>query len=410
MREAWRRFFCPDSSIRMSRAPRVLILPSIPASHLPPSLFGDGRERWETVAQVVADNVAMYPGPASVVLRPDRSPRLIVVGWFTEDEEAQLRRAIDHFVRALGRLRYVDYAQAEADCAVLADRLRAILSPDALESATFVGIPRGGFIVLGMLGYTLGLVPEQFGTAPATGAPLVVVDDCFLTGSRIARFLDEQPRSENVILAGLYAHPDLCASLERERPSVRACVQARSLTDHAPEIYGEEYEDWRERWDNRDTGPHYWRGMTDHLCFAWGEPDGGLWNPTTRRVDSAWTTVPPHRCLKTRAEDRDEGTVHVQSPATGPFGPSDAVVYAALDDSTIVGHLGTGTVLVFDDTAAVFWHALAAHGELDPAAEVLATTYDVPAETLAKDLRAFANTLQEHRLLQQDSSSDLSRS
>lgn len=394
----------------MSRAPRVLALPPISTSDLPSALFGTGRERWETVAQVVADNVATYPGPASVVYRPNRTPRLAVVGWFTEREAGQVQRAIDHFVQSLGRLRYVDYTQAEADCDVLADRLHDTLSPDALASATFVGIPRGGLIVLGMLGYTLGLAPAQFEAAPATGAPLVVVDDCFLTGSRVARFLDEQPPSDAVVLAGLYAHPDLCDALEREHPSVQTCVHARPLTDHAPEIYGEEYDDWRERWRTRDTGPHYWRGVTDHLCFAWGEPDGGLWNPETQQVDRAWTTVPAHRCLKTRAGQQKNGTVQVQPDAPGPFGPADEVIYAALEKGMIVSRGDTGPVWVLDDTAAAFWQALVAHADLEAAAAALADTYEVGPDTLREDLRAFAGTLVEHRLLQNDASSERARS
>jgi hypothetical protein len=390
----------------MSRAPHAFLFPELPVSALPRHLFGAGDDRWQTVAQVVAQNLGAYPGPAAVVLRPSAAPRLAVVGWFTDDEAAQIRRAIDAFTQGLKRLRYVSYEEAEADCAVLATRLRATLSPAELATATFAGIPRGGLLVLGMLAYELDLTPAQLAPPASPGAPLVVVDDCFLTGSRVARFLDEQPPHSDVVLAALYAHPDLCAALERERPAVRACVAARSLRDHAPTLYGDDYPAWNERWARRATGPRHWHGVTDHLCFAWNEPDRGVWNPTAQRTDRAWTTVPAPRCLKTRTRSPATAPVFVQPSSDGPLAPTDAVVYADLGDHTIVAHPETGTVLSLDGTAAAFWRALTEQGSVDAAERALAAAYDVAPDLLSADLQAFVATLVDHDLVAALSPSD----
>lgn len=381
----------------MSRTPHVVPVPPLPTP-LPTSLYGTGDEQVRTVATVIAENIGAYPGPAAVVLRSAGEPRLAVVGWFTDDEAAQVRAAIDAFVQSLDRLRYVDYAQAEADCAVLADRLRATLSPDELETASFVGIPRGGLIVLGMLGYELGLAPEQFGPPVGPDTPLVVVDDCFLTGSRVARFLDEQPHS-SAVLAALYAPPALCDALERERTDVRACVHARSLTDHAPALYGDNHAAWAERWAQRATGRRYWHGVTDHLCFAWSEPDGGVWTPATQRTDRAWTTVPAAHCLKTRTRLSGTAPIHVQPDSARPFAPAPAVVAADLGPQTIIAHIEHGTVLPLDDTAAAFWRALRAEGSVAAAHRTLLDTYDVAPAVLRADLQAVADALLAHDLV-----------
>lgn len=383
----------------MSSEPHVFVFPPLPASTLPASIFGTGAEQGRTLAQVVAENVGAWTGPAAVVLRPEAESQLAVVGWFTPAEQQQLRAAADDFLHSLPRLRYVSYTQAEADCAVLADRLRATLSPEERAAARFVGIPRGGLIVLGMLGYELELTPDQFGVRGPTDGPLVVVDDCFLTGSRVARFLEEIAPQEAVVLASLYAPPDLCAALERDHPAVRACVHARSLPDHAPALYGDDYPAWRTRWANRDTGPRYWHGVTDHLCFAWSEPDRGLWNETTQVTDRAWSLVPSRRCLKTRSGSTAAVPVHVQAAPSGPLRPGPDVVYANLGDHTLVAHTEQGTVLVLDDTAAAFWHALVEHGTVSAAYAALAATYDPVPDTLATDLENVAETLAAHHLL-----------
>ena len=51
----------------------------------------------------------------------------------------------------LGRLRYVGYRQAEEAVAELADRLRSRFGAHEVRSLSYVAIPRGGLIVLGML-------------------------------------------------------------------------------------------------------------------------------------------------------------------------------------------------------------------------------------------------------------------
>lgn len=389
----------------MSRSPRIFVLPSIVEAHLPSAVYGSSNDRWSRLAHVVARNLTSYPGPVRVVLSPEREQKLAVVGWFTDEEARQFTAEAEQFTHALPRLRYVSYEQAESDCAVLADRLRDRLGSAGVRDAVFAGIPRGGLLVLGMLSYVLDLTPDQLSPKHAPDRPLVVVDDCFITGSRVGRFLDNLSDRSRVTLAGLYAHPDLSNALEEMHPAVNACIHARDLSDYAPELYGEDYPAWRARWTARSSGHRYWYGVTDRLCFAWSEPDSGWWNPTTQRTERNWSLLPKDRCLDGRNLLSDESSVpvFVQDASRGEVKMVPGVVYASFSDQTIVGHPEQGTCLVLEETAADFWRVLVEHADLPSAQSALAELFDVESRELHSDLHAFVDTLIEKGLLQRSS-------
>src|ERR671910_1255702 len=142
--------------------------------------------------QTLADALAVSPlwaemPRATLVVRAAPDPLLGVVGYFDAAGRARLEALRWQLEHILPRLRYVGYAQAQEDCERLAARLVERFGRDELRGFRFVAIPRGGFIVLGMLAYILGLERSQLEAAPYSehaGAPLVVVDDCALSGVR----------------------------------------------------------------------------------------------------------------------------------------------------------------------------------------------------------------------------------
>jgi len=391
------------------RRPFGLVLPSIGRSLVRPSVFGEA-DRCEPLSRSLAANVKRtLSSPASVVLRRDPSPRLALLGWATPEEHDALEAALDLFVGSLSRLRPVNYAQLESDCEVLAEQLHERLPANVLDDAVFTGIPRGGTIVEGMLSYALDLSPKQLDPQARPEAPLVVVDDCFLTGHRAGRFVDDRPDRSDVVLAGLYAHPDLRNALEAEIPSVRACVTARDLEDHAPDLYGDDYADWKARWASRDTGPRYWIGVPDHLCFPWSEPDVGFWNPSTDSLTQGWRVAPPGHCLDRRDEDASVPIfVQESSPAESgdrALSPDPDVFYAEVGDRTIVAHASSETCFALEDPAADFWWALVKHGRIDDARNALQSRYDVDPAVLESDLRDFVQTAVERDLLEDGTAS-----
>ncbi len=394
----------------MSKTPHIFVFPTSKAAHVPTSLYGEEEKRWKTLARVVAENVRQNSSNrTAVVLRPDAKPTLAVAGWFTPSEAAHVRTAIPWFVDTLSRLRYADYSQVEADCIRLGETLREHLSNKTLQNASFVSIPRGGTVVLGLLSYVLDLDHCQIDPRDLTTGPLVVVDDCFLSGARLARFLNKHPSPSDVVVAGLYAHPDLRMAVEREQPRVHTCMTARDLTDHAPAIYGDDYEAWKTRWKHREGGLRYWTGITEHLCFPWGEPDYKFWNAEAETIDRAWTVAPPEQCLQTQfgASTSPGRAVQVQHSASGAIQVSPEVFYASFTDRVLIRGVESDECLELDGTAADFWTALVTSETVSEARASLQQKYDVEPECLASDLRLFVDTLIDRRVLKEESTDAL---
>jgi hypothetical protein len=336
----------------------------------------------------------------SVRLMP--RPLLGIFGRFDSAAEVRLEMLRWMVSNVPARLRYVTYAQAETDCETLAIRLLERFGRDELRRFRFAAIPRGGFIVLGMLSYILGLKPTQL-EVPSQHqhtAPLVVVDDCALTGARFGRFLRSCPGQE-IIFAQLYSHPNLRAAIEAREPRVMACLSAQDLSDHAPEHYGDEYLAWQKRWIARSSNSCYWIGQPDHVCFAWNEPDLTFWNPVTRQEESGWRFIPPELCLKNRkAPGTETDHVQVQLEGPGPLQVASRVLIGNFAGQIVVGNIETRMTFGLKGVAADMWRTLVDQGNLEDAVSALSEDYHVNELTLKTDLQAFMESLLKQGLLE----------
>jgi hypothetical protein len=314
--------------------------------------------------------------------------------------------ALQARLRALAALRrpgqrasYVDYAQAEQDAERLAALLLKAYSGEALNAFSFAAIPRGGYIILGMLSYLLDLEHRQL--QPDAGAgPLVIVDDCALTGARFGAFLRGR-KNPRAVFAHLYSHPGLRRAILAREPRVEACLAARDLQADAPrENPGDPPEPpaasdvWRAR-----LGPdRYWWGAVPPIGFAWSEPDSLIWNPAAGRVEDGWQLLPPHLCLKNRAR---LGMPPRRQPAALPTWRAPASVAAATFDGVLwLCCRDRGEIVTLEGVAADMWRALAVYGDLRSAVSHLSTLYAVDGPRLVADLEAFAGDLAAHGLLE----------
>lgn len=344
---------------------------------------------------------AETPG-LSIVIRPGPpSPSLAALGELNAQVEA-LERLSQRLVSLLDRARFIRYDQIERDCDTLAQGLTDCLGDDVLGSAHFVGIPRGGLVVLGMLSYALDLDHAQLEQPSLMDGPLVVFDDCALTGSRFRRFLQQWP-DRKIIFAPLYAHPELCAAIEDAEPRVTACVHARNLHDYAPDDLGDDYPAWQAQWHDRHPDERYWIGRTEHLCFPWGEVDTATWDAEQEEVVQGLSVVPPEHRLKRHSNDEAHkvaaDSVQVQPEPAGPIRPVSSVFFGTVDDRTIVANPDVEVCVEFDGTAAAMWHALIEQGTVEDTLEALLDMYSVDRATLRADLLGFMEQLAANDLL-----------
>jgi hypothetical protein len=340
---------------------------------------------------------------ATLVVRQSSRPALGVVGRFDSAAKARLATLGPQLAAGLSCLRYVSYTQAEEDVQRLATVLIERFGREELRRFRFTAMPRGGFVVLGMLSYALGLRHAQLEPPYPQDVPLVVVDDCAISGYRFNQVLARYG-SHQVVFAHLYSHPELRAAIEVRRPQVISCLGARDLYDHAPERYGDEYGAWREQWESRlgdDIG--YWLGQPGHLCFSWNEPDVTMWNPTTEKMERGWRIVPPELCLKNGGVHTVEAlTVQVQPEGAGPLRPSEEVIFGEFEEKIVVGNTETRASFTLTGVAADMWRCVVEHGNLDEAVASLLREYEVDPSTLRADLQAFVESLLAQDLLDRD--------
>jgi hypothetical protein len=336
---------------------------------------------------------------AALVVRTGAEPHLAVAGFFGAADQARLENLVQGLREDLPRVRYVSYDQAQADCLRLASRLLDRFGSAARDEFHYVAIPRGGHIVLGMLAYALDLPADRLAPRASAQVPLVVVDDCAVSGARFKGLLPEL-EGDAVIFAPLYSPAGLRDAIRAQEPRVLDCLSARDLEDEAPLRQGAGHAEWQESQRQSDDGSRYWYGQYAPFGFAWNEPDVGFWNPATHRREKAWNLLPPELCLKNRIGwDPDAARIQINADGPGPIVPGPGVLHADFGDTILLGEAGSGRSHALDDVAADMWRALVTTGSSEAALAALCAVYDVDDATLGRDLQAFTETLFDKGLL-----------
>lgn len=355
---------------------------------------------------IAASPAARRLSNAVVVVRDGPDPRAGLLARLSDEDREWLAAVLRSLDGAVERLRFVDWPEVERAAESVSERLRARLPEDALTRVSVRGIPRGGSIAAGLVAYALDLPGPAFDDAPGRDGPLLVVDDCALTGARFRALLRERPGRE-VIFATLFSPPQLRAAIVSAEERVLACVSGADLTDHAPERLGDGYSEWRERWRHRSGDAVYWIGQPEHLVFPWSEPEEAVWDEARETEAPALGLAPPELCLSRRA--RGPGAeVHVLPRGRGPLVPSPELLWGSLDGVTVIRDCERDRALALEGTAAAMWEALMAEESLERAARRVARSYDAVRERVRHDLDAFVSGLRDRGILVDAHSTDRS--
>lgn len=355
-------------------------------------------ESLQHLAEAIALHSLWKELPQSLcIVRAEPTPVLAILGTFSAKALGQLSLQGPFLNQACQRLRYVTYGDAMLACEQLAEQLQNAFGSKFLHEFQFYGVPRGGLIVLGMLSYILGLRAEQLNPAAFSDAPLVVVDDCALSGSRFYRVLQQYPQ-QSLILATLYAHEALREAIASREPKVIQCLSGQELYDHGPEIMGADYATWQTQNQARLAGHRYWLGLPDYLCFPWNEPDHLLWNLSTAKLEKSWHILPSRFCLKNRPDSGGSLPIQVQPTVQGWLQPTEHIVFGELNGQVLIGYLPTWETFGLSGKAAAFWRVILRVDGLEGAIAELSSQY--AGANLRSDLTTLVAQLIQQKILQ----------
>jgi hypothetical protein len=264
-----------------------------------------------------------------------------------------------------------------------------------------------------MLAYMLGLPAESLQAGNDHDEPVVIVDDCVISGLRLRQTIDRL--DGRIAVATLFSHPDLRDAVGTQEEHVELFCSAEDLVDLAPDIYGPDYAAWRDLWIQRRGSAVFWVGEPEYVCFAWNEPDTVFLNSITDTVEPGFRLLSHERCLKHRA-NRDRGgdvdripeAIQLCVSGPGPLTIPDHVVTARVDDRQLaiadfgegVAESRQGECYLLDETAADMWSALVETGNAEAALVLLSRRYAVDRDVIEGDLTRFLDQLLEAGLLQ----------
>ena len=335
-------------------------------------------------------------GPIAIATRGGTSSAVGIFGSLSESDWRWLARQAAAQSAVCATVRFVDYREAARLASRLAAAILSEVGQEGLGGWRFEGLPRGGLIVLGMLGYALGLPGDRLLAEPGWRGPRIVVDDCALSGARFRRALAASDGGP-VLFAHLLSVAELRQRIEGCEPRVRRCLAAADLDDCGSAVLGAGYDEWRARLGARLGGDRYWVGVPAALGFAWSEPDRVLWDPDSDRLRLAWNLLPPELCLSHR---QHQTAVQIQAEGTGGWSLPEGVLSADLDGRVLVGDSRSGDVMELSEEAAAMWRALLAAATPAEALQAVAAELAVPQTLLARDLKLLTAELEERGLLE----------
>ena len=282
-------------------------------------------------------------------------------------------------------VRLLDYSQVEEAVERLAALLLEQIPREELKARAFLPIPRGGFVVLGMLSYFLELEPDQLIVAPDDRRRKVLVDDAALSGSRLKQTIGALD-DEEIWVAHIASHPDLRLAVTADH-RVAGCVAAIDLAA----LPAPPDRPWGSLEDRA-----YWTGDPELVVFPWSEPDQVLWDEANQRLESGWRLVSPEKSLKTRAMLGPPSSRRSQRQLRFP----ERLAIGKFDDGLLLCPLDSEDVYRLDEVAGSIWGALGTLGDVEAAIDHLTREFSIDQSILVADVTSLSEQLIEAGLLE----------
>jgi hypothetical protein len=344
----------------------------------------------ESLARAISGSEGLAGGIGACAVASPRERRLAVLA--DAGSETAVEAQVGGVESICRQLRFVDYLEADQVAAALARQLHRRFG-DELRTWPRAAIPRGGWLVAGLLARHL---PRAIAEGDVD-QPLLVMDDCALTGAVLRRFLGGVG-ARRVVFAPLFASAALARAVERAEDRVEAVIMGEELAERGKDQLGDGYSSWRQRWRSRLGAEPYWLGISDFICFPWNEPRRWVWNPHSETMECGWRLLPPERTARRRAASEPQP----ESGRKGPIRPAAGVVWAEAEGRVYVGRVPTGESFQLAGVAASLWRTLVRGGDRKTMLDAVTSGFEVDDETAARDIDRWLHEIEDQGLIETD--------
>ena len=335
---------------------------------------------------------------ATLAVRSSPYPAIAVFGEFNSPTGQQILSQLEVLNHGCQRLCLAGYDRVTQACEKLSEKLILQFGAQEIQDFKFLGIPRGGLIVLGLLSYCLDLKPEQLTPPLAQQGPLVIVDDCALSGRRFSQTLSEY-QDQPIIFTPLYSHPELRAAIAQEN-NVIQCLSGEDLGDYHRASCSHPSHQWQVNAPNLIQADQYWTGQPDYICFPWNEPDQLIWNSSHQLMEKAWRIVPQEQCLKNRPlRETNNIPVHTQYVNQGEVQSHEDVIWITQNTSVMIAHINGGDCLNLKGETAEIWRSLMKNSNLKDVVIAISHKFQISSKKSQFLVLKVIERLESHQLI-----------
>ena len=299
----------------------------------------------------------------------------------SQDHLSEINSQLQSLDTSLQQIQYLDSTQCLDLTKSLAKIIKQTVPENILKNSQVVAIPRGGLFIQAMLSYFLPLEHHQlqYTENDVDTSPLIIVDDCAISGLRLAQQLKKFPNREIYFFT--------IASPRELRDSVNS--KESRILDFKSVLDVKSYSTL----DLNHASQCYWRGQCDTIIFPWSETQRSYrFNGQLSNVP-LWKVAPNKLCLSAREKKQRIRTTEIKENPSSVMSTPDDVLYHTDQGLTRILNVSTMKHYSLDSIGSTIWQSLLKNADLDNVLAELSSIYGVSKTKLNSDVQLLTQKL-----------------
>lgn len=299
----------------------------------------------------------------------------------SQDHLSEINSQLQSLDTSLQQIQYLDSTQCLDLTKSLAKIIKQTVPENILKNSQVVAIPRGGLFIQAMLSYFLPLKHHQlqYTENDVDTSPLIIVDDCAISGLRLAQQLEKFPNRDIYFFT--------IASPEKLRDSVKL-KEARVL-DFKSVVNIKSYSTLKAQ----NTQQRYWLGQCDAVIFPWSETQRSHFSNGKLSNRPLWKIAPDKLCMSTKAKKQAIKATEVKENQSAVLSTPDNILHFTDQGITKILDASTMKHYSLDAIGSDIWQSLLSNSNLDHALAELSATYKVSKTRLNNDMQLLTQKL-----------------